>query len=201
MELFTVPTSPYARIVRVLLIEKGVPLSAVKHTEVTLRDPASTLLPHNPVGRVPTLRLDDGTILTETILIARYLDATLPGRLLFPGPADAKANAALGAALGFMEGVVAWLREARRPAELVSQSLLDLEKARAARTLDRFEKELPQTQEAAPDIGDVVRAVSLYTGQERVKLDWRAGRPRLKAWGEAMLARPSFVQTLPPAKS
>ena len=38
--------------------------------EATLRDPASVLLPFNPVGRVPTLVLADGTTITETTPVA-----------------------------------------------------------------------------------------------------------------------------------
>ncbi|MSO90514.1 MAG: hypothetical protein EXR01_02845 [Acetobacteraceae bacterium] len=34
----------------------------------------ATSLPFNPVGRVPSLRLDDGTVLTETLLILPFLD-------------------------------------------------------------------------------------------------------------------------------
>jgi glutathione S-transferase len=32
----------------------------------------------NPIGRVPTLELEDGTILTESKLILDYLDAINP---------------------------------------------------------------------------------------------------------------------------
>jgi glutathione S-transferase len=74
MRLFYAPASPFARIVRVALLETGIDAS-VRSVEVTSRDPASALLPFNPVGRVPTLELDDGTILTESLLILDYIDA------------------------------------------------------------------------------------------------------------------------------
>jgi len=199
MELFYTPGSPYARIVRIVLAEKAAPADAVKQVVTTLRDPASTLLPHNPVGRVPTLRLDDGTVLTESVLVAQYLDAVLPGRKLWPGPADRRGLAWLGQAMGFMEGVVAWLREYRRPAEAQSKALVELELARATRTLDRIEQQVPPTDEAAPGIGDIVLAVAIVTGELRVKLDWRSGRPKLAAWMDRLLARPSFRDTQPPA--
>jgi glutathione S-transferase len=78
MRLFFGPASPYARMVRVALLETGVD-GQVRQQEVTLRDPGSALLPFNPVGRVPTLELDDGTILTESLLILNYLDTLHAG--------------------------------------------------------------------------------------------------------------------------
>ena len=59
MRLFYGAASPFARIVRVALLETGLD-AQVRKQEVTLRDPTSALLPYNPVGRVPTLELDDG---------------------------------------------------------------------------------------------------------------------------------------------
>ena len=55
--------------------------------EATLRDPASVLLPYNPVGRVPSLVLDDGTAITETTPVLMMLDSLVaPERQrLLPG--------------------------------------------------------------------------------------------------------------------
>jgi glutathione S-transferase len=78
MRLFYGSASPYARMVHVTLLETGID-GQVRKQEVTLRDPGSALLPFNPVGRVPTLELDDGTILTESLLILNYLDTLHSG--------------------------------------------------------------------------------------------------------------------------
>src|SRR5579864_2816717 len=64
MKLFYASGSPYARIARVVIRELGLE-NRVEEVEVTLRDPNSSLLPYNPGGKVPTLQLDDGTILNE----------------------------------------------------------------------------------------------------------------------------------------
>jgi hypothetical protein len=50
----------------------------IPFVETTLRDPASTLLPHNPVGRVSSLVLADGTTVTETTPILMVLDSLVP---------------------------------------------------------------------------------------------------------------------------
>ena len=83
MRLFYGAPSPFARIVRVALLETGLD-ARVHKQEVTLRDPTSALLPHNPVGRVPTLELDEGTILTESLLILSYIDTLHAGCPLLP---------------------------------------------------------------------------------------------------------------------
>lgn len=82
MRLFHTPGSPFARIARVALRETAL-LARVEEVETTLRDPASSLLPVSPVGRVPTLLLPEGTALTETALIIPFLDAL--GRALGHG--------------------------------------------------------------------------------------------------------------------
>ena len=53
-------------------------------TRTRLYSPDSDVLVLNPVGRVPTLELDDGTILTESKLILDYIDALNPGPKLLP---------------------------------------------------------------------------------------------------------------------
>jgi glutathione S-transferase len=73
MKLLHNSGSPYARIVRVAARELALQ-DKVEEVAVTVRDPNSSLLPYNPGGKVPTLQLDDGTILNESLLILVFLD-------------------------------------------------------------------------------------------------------------------------------
>ncbi|MEE1554992.1 MAG: glutathione S-transferase N-terminal domain-containing protein, partial [Alphaproteobacteria bacterium] len=61
MELFVTLTSPYARLVRAVIIEKDLQ-DRVKVTPIQTRTPDSPLYTINPSGRVPTLVTDDGTV-------------------------------------------------------------------------------------------------------------------------------------------
>ena len=89
MKLFHAPGSPYARIARMAVIELDLQ-DRVAVEEATLRDPASVLLPFNPVGRVPSLVLADGTTITETTPVLMALDALVPPeRRLLPGAGPA----------------------------------------------------------------------------------------------------------------
>ena len=69
MQLLANTTSPYVRIARVAMIEKGLDV------EPTLVDPwadDARLRAANAATRVPTLLLDDGTPLAESLLDAHF---------------------------------------------------------------------------------------------------------------------------------
>jgi glutathione S-transferase/environmental stress-induced protein Ves len=201
MQLYYSTGSPYARVIRVALREAGL-LPQVRESVATLRDPASVLLPYNPVGRVPTLLLADGTVLTETPLILDHLDSLgAPHRLLPPtGPARWAAAARLGQVIGLLDGVAVWNRELRRPEHERSPGVIALETGRANRVLDTLEGvAVAWGFSGAPDAPRIALGCVLgYAEQRHRAWAWRDGRPRLAAWFEAMAARPSFQATIPP---
>jgi glutathione S-transferase len=90
MKLYDGGRAPNPRRVRVFLAEKGItlPLEQVDLGALAHKSPAYAAI--NPLQRVPALVLDDGTILTESIAICRYLEALHPEPPLFGvGPKDA----------------------------------------------------------------------------------------------------------------
>ena len=134
MQLFHSAGSPYARIARMAVLDLGL-ADRIAFIETTLRDPASTLLPHNPVGRVPSLVLADGTTITETTPILMVLDSLVApeARLLGDGADGWKRLAAYGRVLGMLDGIAVWNRELRRPVHERSPGVIALEEGRAAR--------------------------------------------------------------------
>ena len=95
MKLYVSAGSPFARKIRVMLIEKNAP------HEVEMVDlfAANDLKQVNPLGKVPALKLDDGRVLVNSPLIADYVDGRFPGAALHPGgPGRAPGRAALGGA-------------------------------------------------------------------------------------------------------
>jgi len=86
-------------------------------TRARLYSPESDVLALNPVGRVPTLELDDGTILTESKLILDYIDALNRGPKLLPrdGSDGWRRLAEMGQAWGLLEGIVTWIRALMPP--------------------------------------------------------------------------------------
>lgn len=197
MQLFYVSGSPYARMVRIALLETGL-AARVAHEEVTLRDPASALLPFNPVGRVPSLQLADGTVLTESLLILPFLDTLHAGPRIMP--ATPAGLAAMGRAIGFLDGIAVWNRAMRPPPPERSPAVLTLEETRANRVADTLERDV-----AAGGYGGRFDAAALalgcalgYCERRHTFWHWREARPALSAWFDRIAARPSFQATLPP---
>jgi glutathione S-transferase len=199
MKLFFASGSPYARIIRVVLRETGLD-HRVPEEEVTLRDPNSALLPHNPGGKVPTLQLDDGTILNESLLVLCYLDSQHQGRRLLPmdGSDGWKTLADTGRAYAFLDAVTVWNRELRFG--LKAPGVIALETARAERAADSFETALVEGHYQGPiDAAQIVLGAALENIARRHKVwAWRPGRPRLSAFLDEIARRPSFTATVQP---
>jgi glutathione S-transferase len=200
MRLFHAPGSPYARIARMAVIEHVLE-DRVAVEETTLRDPASTLLAFNPVGRVPTLVLDDGTTVTETTPVLIALDALVdPARRLLPGADRPHALAAYGRVLGMMDGIAVWNRELRRPEHERSPGVIALEALRATRIADALERDAAAGVFAAPDAAwFALVSMCGYCEVRHPAFAWRLGRPALSALFDAAQARPSVARTVPPA--
>jgi glutathione S-transferase len=84
MKLYSAPDpAPNPRRVRICMVEKGIHIPEVM---LSLRDrehKADDFRVKNPWGQVPTLELDDGRTISETVAICRYLDALHPSPPLF----------------------------------------------------------------------------------------------------------------------
>jgi len=203
MRLFIVPGSPYARIVRMALIEKGL---EVAPEVAVLRDTDATLLDITPAGRVPTLITDDGTVLTETTPILLHLDAIepQPPLLRLDGDDAWRGVAAYARAIGLIDGVAVWNRELRRPVQERSPAVIALEAARATRVADALDADVANGCYAGgaagwPDAAWIALAAGLgYCARRHPAFDWATGRPALSAWLAAAAARVSFHETLPP---
>ena len=199
MKLFYAAGSPYARIIRVALRETGLD-RRVPEEEVTLRDPNSGLLPFNPGGKVPTLQLDDGTILNETLLVLSYLDTQHDGRRLLPmdGSDGWRTLADTGRAIAFLDGISVWNRELRFG--LKAPGVIAIETARAERVADALERALGEGRYRGPiDAAQIVLGAALENTARRHKVwAWRPGRPLLSAFLDEIARRPSFAATMQP---
>jgi glutathione S-transferase len=83
MKLYDGGRAPNPRRVKVFLAEKGITVPTEQVDLGALAHKAPAFAAINPLQRVPALLLDDGTILTESIAICRYIEALHPEPPLF----------------------------------------------------------------------------------------------------------------------
>ncbi len=111
MELFTAKdASSFGA--HVVVHELGLP---IRVTLVGVGQPRSLIYRINPLGRVPALVLDDGTLLTGNSLILPFLADLKPGTTLF-APAGSVARTQIETWVGYVEAEIA-TREATHRAE------------------------------------------------------------------------------------
>lgn len=83
MKLYNLPLGMNPRRVRIFLAEKGVGIETVDIDMMKGENRTPEFLAMNPMGTLPVLELDDGTILSESIAICRYLEHLHPEPALF----------------------------------------------------------------------------------------------------------------------
>ena len=84
MKLYGSPTpAPNPRRVRIFLAEKGIDLPETRIDLMKREHKAPEHLARNSLGQVPTLELDDGETISETVAICRYFEETQPEPSLF----------------------------------------------------------------------------------------------------------------------
>jgi glutathione S-transferase len=199
MKLYGSLTSPYTRKLRVVILEKQLPIEFVEVPAAT--DPQ--VAARNPLGKVPVLERDDGSALFDSPVAAEFLD-TLAAPALIPAAGEARWQTLRWAALadGIMDATVLRMMETRRPAALQSADAMKHQEGKILRAIDFAERELrpgPWLLEDRLTFADIAFAVALDYVDFRYPNDWRSSHMKLTRWHAGLSSRPSFVQTHPPA--
>lgn len=202
MKLYITAGSPYARIVRALIIEKGLE-SRVQIIHAQTREANSPYYRLNPSGRVPYLVRDDGIAMEESALICAYLDH-LDDRPAFDPPASGEprwqALRLEALARSTIDGLAVWIRELRRPENERSPTIVAHEADRAARMSELWEREIVDPWMQGPiNMAQLTLASALAIEERCPDFRWREGHPRLVDWYTRISARPSLSGTRPSA--
>lgn len=196
MKLYLNEASPYARLVRVLLVETGLD----SETQLIFVDPwqsTDEMLAANPASKVPALTLEDGTRLVESSCIGDYLIMRSRRSALAPlSHADAEKRLqilGLGrAAIDCSFGSVLQRRHAPG-SPLIDRWLAAL--PRISRALDKLYAEAASTD---VDLADLTVAVAFeYVDFRLPEIQWRANAPHLAAWVGVLGRRASLEATRP----
>lgn len=198
MKLYGSLTSPYVRKVRVLLKEKNIACEFAVADAWAADSPIPAM---NPLGKVPVLVRNDGSVLFDSPLIAEYLDS-LKGEPLIPASGEARWEVLRWHALaqGMLDVVVVRLLESRR-GEKMAPEIIARQEGKIAATLkyaDTQRKDGPYLCQNRLTLADISVAIALEYTDFRYAHDWRSRHPRLAEWLKAMSARPSFLETQPP---
>ena len=201
MKLFFSPASPYVRKVMVVAREKGIADRIEKiATKVSPVSRNRQLVPHNPLGKVPCLLLDDGRALVDSRVIAAYLDSLAEPRLN-PDGGSARYDALTLEALadGLLDGCLLVRYETLlRPAELQWSDWRDGQAAKIDGVLDLLEANWIKSLDGPVTIGVIAVACALgYLDFRFAAKDWRATHPGLAAFFARFRERPAMQATIP----
>ena len=199
MKLFMTPNSPYARKVRVVLMEKRIECELV---EVDLSSPDSPVPAYNPLGKIPTLLLDDETALYDSPVITEYLDKKTPVMHLIPVTKRIEVRRWEALADGICDAAVAVMMEGRRDEAKRDEQIIAKQKLKVERGLSALSKDLGANNWCvgnAFSLADIAVGCTLaYVNMRMPETNWRETHPNLAELFARLLERPSFASTAPP---
>lgn len=197
MKLHWSPRSPFVRKVMVAAHELGLAdRIRTERTVAAMLNPARALMPENPLAKIPTLVLEDGTVLYDSQVICEYLDHLAGGGRLIPaaGPARWQELRRHALADGFLDLLILWRNERDRPQplpELVAAFTLKTDAVLAA-----LEAETGQIARGAVGLAQITAAIAgAYMDFRFAGLRWRERCPRFSAWQLGFAERPSMRAT------
>lgn len=197
MILFTNLTSPFARLARIAVIEKGLAERVVvKVIDPWGGDPG--FVGSNVHERVPALITDDGTGISESAMVLQWLDHVKPEPPLYPRADLAGLLQRASAALGAID-VMAAIIITRKSAPDFDGNIIGQKRFRTINAaFDRLEQAPPSDLSESPDIAAIATVTALdYAAFRFPDRDWLESRPNLAAWRARQAGRASLETTMP----
>lgn len=194
-------TSPFGRKVRMAIDVLGLS-DRVTIVPADTLDDNDTLRQQNPLGKLPCLLLDDGTVLFDSTVIIEFLQEVAANSRLLPpsGLPRYKALTLSTLADGITDAALLMVYEGRfRDPGTHSERWLAHQRGKIVRALAAFEAAPPDPQ--TTDIVTISLACAFGYLDWRKPMEWRSAHPRLAAWCEAFAQNePAFARTRTPEK-
>ncbi|MDR6869944.1 glutathione S-transferase [Bosea sp. BE125] len=190
------PASPFGRKVKIAALELGL-MDTIEIVAADTNDPADPLRQQNPLGKIPTLVLEDGTTLFDSRVIVDYLDHLAGGGKIIPaGEARFPQLRLQALADGICDAALLQVYETRfRPEEGRNAAWVSNQAGKVSRALIALEV-APPAYPDRPRIGEIALASALGYLDLRFAGTWRAEYPALVAWLDAFAAKvPAFEET------
>ncbi|WP_334162308.1 glutathione S-transferase family protein [Phenylobacterium sp.] len=206
MKLYDTPLAPNPRRVRWFLAEKGihdVEIVTLNLMEGTHKQP--DYLKKAGLPNVPMLEMDDGTCVTESIAICRYLESRYPEPNLFGRTPEETAviemwtrRAEMLVATPFMIGV-RHSHPALAALETQNPTIAEYNKEQGLKALKVLDRRLAESEWLAGDritIADIVAFIGIDFGR-MIRLKPPEELKNVARWADAMRARPAAAAGMP----
>ena len=199
MKLYLSPTSPFARKVKVALLEKGAQ-AAFEEIRVDPWTTPAELTQANPLSQVPTLITDSGEAIGNSDTILAWIERRFPQPSLLPADEAAltRAQAIAAIAQGLIETTVGVVLERRRAAEQQSAAMLDRRLATIRRAVAALVQRFDRARDCFHHDGIGVACALAYLDLRLQEWDWRPLAPTLADWQVWAETRTSMQASAPP---
>jgi len=203
MKLIGSLASPYVRKVRVVLAEKKLDYQFVLEN-VWAAD--TTIDQLNPLGKVPSLIMEDGDVLIDSRVMVEYLDTLTPVCKLLPPNGRERADIKCWEALadGVLDAaILVRLERTQRPPELQSEQWIERQMRKVHKGLEVVATRLGESPYCAGihySLADVAVGCMLgWLSFRFPEIDWRGSHPNLARLYDKLSERQSFKDTIPQA--
>lgn len=203
MKLIIAKPSPYARKARVALIEKAIGFETVVENPWL---PDTHIGNLNPLGKIPALVLDDGSVVHDSKVIMEYIESLDMPPVLIPQPSDLRLMHKQIEAIadGISDAVVLIRLEGTRPARMQSGDWVARQRKKIESGVAELSRLLGENEwftRSGFGLGDLTTGCTLgFLDFRFPEFDWRARAPNLERLFTRLSLRPSFAQTLPEAQ-
>lgn len=199
MTLHWSPRSPFVRKVMIAAYELGLVERLVcVRTVVAMTTPNPALLPVNPLSKIPTLVLADGTMLYDSLVISDYFDELAGGGRIIPRAGRARwlELSRHAVANGLLDTLILYRNEREKPEAARTASWMAAFQVKLDASLAQFERDIGEIAARPFGIAQIALGVALsYLDFRFAAVDWRAGHPRLAEWHAGFSARSSARAT------
>ena len=197
MILRSSPPSPFGRKIKLAMSILGLD-SQVTIEKADPTDPGDSIRQQNPIGKIPALIIENGTVLYDSPVILEYLDHRAGGGKIVPQEPNARFAALTLQALcdGILDACILLVYEGRwRPVEKHEQKWIDHQTGKVSRAFSALEA-APPAIDSIPNVGAITLACALGYQDLRFGGKWRGSYPRLLKWHDDFEARvPAFAAT------
>lgn len=204
MKLLASLASPYTRKVRIVLTEKKIECELELADVNPVDNPVNK---HNPLGKVPSLILDDGTALFDSRVIVEFLDGKSPINRLIPEDLRERVAVRRWEALadGVLDAGLLIRYESLRDKKEQSKAWTDKQVARMHRAMTQIAAELGERTWCHGErysLADIALGSCLGWLDFRKPggVDWFAQYATLAKQYAKLMERPAFADTVPVVK-